>query len=172
MAGPPRAAPPGRIVIVGLGNAARRDDGAGVESARRLARSLRDRAEVLVAPGDPAELVERWDGAGLAIAVDAVRSGQPPGSIVRWDPLADRRAVPSGTHSTHGLSLGAAVGLGRALGRLPGSLRAYGIEAGDVGPGWGLSPPVDRAVAIVVAAIERTVAAGGRAPDGAGIADA
>lgn len=87
------------------------------------------------------DLLELWSGEREVIVVDAVRSGHPPGSILRLDDaLMD--LPPLGATSTHGLSLSDAVGLGHALGKFPAHLVVYGIEAEDVGMGDGLSARV------------------------------
>jgi len=88
--------------------------------------------------------MELWDGADLAILVDAilvdaVRTGPArPGRI-------HRLSVPAagcGAASTHGPGLGEAVELARVLDRLPARLVLYAVEVTDVGHGRGLSLPV------------------------------
>jgi hypothetical protein len=60
------------IVVAGLGNEYRRDDGAGPVTAARIVAQLP--AEDIGPVVDPLELLGRWDDADLAIVIDAVRS--------------------------------------------------------------------------------------------------
>jgi hydrogenase maturation protease len=133
---------PERLVI-GLGNASRGDDAAGLVAARRLGG--------LEHEGDPLALLDLWEGAELALVIDAVSSGSEPGTIHRFDvgagPLPVR--MRSST-STHAVGLAEAIELARALGRLPARLTVYGIEGERFGVGTALTPAVEAAVNAVV----------------------
>ncbi|TQS25068.1 hydrogenase maturation protease [Microbispora sp. KK1-11] len=139
----------GESVVIGLGSDLRGDDAAGLEVARLLRGTLPPSVAVVENAGDPAALVEAWSGAALAIVVDAVSSGAPPGTVhlpvhrpVHL-PLPVHPSVRAGSHS---LGLADAVELGRALGRLPDELVVAGIEGGDFTPGAPMTPPVLAAV--------------------------
>jgi hydrogenase maturation protease len=119
--------------VIGVGNPWRRDDGAGPAVAR---------AAGGVSTGDPARLLELWEGARHAVIVDACASGAAPGTIHHGD--AGRPARPA---STHGFGVADAIALGRSLGRLPPRLDIYAIEGADFGHGDGLTPAVSAAVA-------------------------
>jgi len=156
---------PGRVVVIGVGNEFRRDDGIGPAVVARL----RDRApatvELLVSDGEPARLIEAWSGADLAVVVDAVRSEPAvPGRLHR---LVLDEADPAAPYpvSSHGLGLGEAVGLAQALGRMPGRLIVHAVEAADLGTGPGLSEPVAATAGALAAAVLRDLT-GGRPADG------
>jgi len=140
----PRGRAPLRVVVIGVGNAYRRDDGAGLALAGRLVRS--PGVEVVRCEDEPTRLLEAWAGADLALVVDAVSSGAEPGTVHRLD--ASCRPLPAAVFrgSTHALGLGEAIELARALGRLPGRLLVYGVEGADFGTGEGLSPAVTAAL--------------------------
>jgi hydrogenase maturation protease len=141
---------PPSVVVVGVGNPYRHDDGAGPEVARRLLASMPVWVEVVEHDGEPTGLIDAWDDADLAIVVDAVRSHQAsPGAIhrVEVDARIDLHGVPG--VSSHGASPGEAVELARALGRLPRRLVLYGIEARTFSPGLGLTPEVEASVAVL-----------------------
>jgi hydrogenase maturation protease len=115
-------------IVIGVGNAWAGDDAAGL----LVARMVRQRAPVGIAviehEGEPIGLLEAWDGARLAIVVDATSSGSPPGTVRVID--ATREPMPArfaGT-STHAFGLPQTIELGRTLGRLPGRLLIVGIE--------------------------------------------
>ena len=147
-------------VVIGIGNPYRRDDGVGPEVAVRVAAALgpvdRRGVRVYEHDGEPAGLLQRWEGAAMAILVDSVRTGAPAGTVHRIT-LGDATHTAATAGSTHGLGLGDAIELARAVGRLPPTLLVYGIEAGDTGDGVGLDDPVAAAAARVAAEIVRAL---------------
>ncbi|WP_349307520.1 hydrogenase maturation protease [Rhodococcus sp. IEGM 1305] len=60
------------VVVIGLGNDLRRDDGIGPIVARQVADHVAPDVCVSVSDGDPGTLLEAWTGAQLAVIVDAV----------------------------------------------------------------------------------------------------
>lgn len=146
-------------VLIGLGNEWRRDDGVGPALTALLASRVEPEVRVVDLDGDPARVIEVWDGAELAVLVDAVRSGAAPGTLFRTEVGSTSSAVslPAGTTdpSSHGLGVGEAVDLGRVLGRLPDRLVVHGVEAADLGDGPGLSPAV---AAVLPALADRVLA--------------
>jgi hydrogenase maturation protease len=136
-------------VVIGVGNAYRRDDGVGPAVAARL-RGRHD-VEVVTCEQEPSRLLDAWAGAGLALVVDAVASGAEPGTIHRFD--ASERALPTSVFrgSTHALGVGEAIELARTLGRLPGRVLVYGVEGDEFAAGDRLSPAVAAAVGPLVA---------------------
>jgi hydrogenase maturation protease len=146
-------------LVLCVGNTFRHDDGAGPTVALHL-RALAPEVDVVELDGEPARLVEAWDGAGLAVLVDASSSGAPPGTVHRreLDPAVDDLVADTRTASTHAYSLGDALGLGRALGRLPARLVVYAIEGGDFSEGIGVSDAVARASLEVARTLARELA--------------
>jgi hydrogenase maturation protease len=147
------AQPPGLQVVIGVGNEFRRDDGAGLAVVARLRGRVPDTVLLLASDGEPAGLVEAWTGAALAVVVDAVRAEPAvPGRLHRL--VLDPAAVPdAGNVSSHGLGLADAVGLGRALGRMPGRLILHAVEAADTSQGTGMTAAVAAAVAELARAV-------------------
>jgi hydrogenase maturation protease len=131
------------VIVIGVGNRLRRDDGAGPAVIGELEnRSLKE-VTLAVSDGEPTRLIELWTGADLAIVVDGVLtpSGEP-GRIHESDSVT---AGGSGT-SSHALGPEVAVRLGEVIGRMPARLRIYAIEGADFGFGLGLCPAVAQAV--------------------------
>lgn len=147
-------APP-RVVVIGVGNAFRRDDGAGLAVVGAARPLLPPGVEVVELDGEPARLVEAWGGATAAFVVDAVRDDAPAGTLHHVD--ASRATLPrwAAGGGTHSLGVAAAVDLARALDRLPGRLVVLGIEGADFREGTGFSPAVS---AVITAAAERLAA--------------
>jgi len=128
-------------VVIGVGHPYRRDDGLGPYVVERLReRGGLPGVRLVTSQGETSELLDLWDGADLAVVVDAIRAAPGhPGRVHRLtvlDPPAER------SRAAHGLDLGEAVELARVLGRLPARLVLYAVEAADVGYGIGLSPEV------------------------------
>jgi hydrogenase maturation protease len=119
----------GRSLFVGVGNQLRGDDAAGLLAARSLRAIGPQGVEVRELEGEPAALIEVWEGAGLVLVADAVSSGGEPGEVHRIDAGAGPLPAAFAGASTHSLGLAEAVELARALERLPPRLVVYGIEA-------------------------------------------
>jgi hydrogenase maturation protease len=126
------------VLVIGLGNELRRDDGAGLEIVRRM-QAQRAGIDVYEHQGEPTGLLDAWDGRCAAIIVDSMRSGAEPGTIRRLD--ARREDIPArlGASSTHAIGVGEAIGLGRALDRLPARVIVYAVEGRRFDAGTGLS---------------------------------
>jgi hydrogenase maturation protease len=142
-----------RAVVIGVGNEFRRDDGAGP----RVLALLRERAghgiALVPSDGEPVRLIEAWAGASLAIVVDAVRADNArPGRTHRIE-VGHADAGPGLAVSSHGLGLGEAVGLARALDLMPGRLIVHAVEATEFGFGVGLTPAVDAATETLARAV-------------------
>ncbi len=143
----------GPVVVIGVGNDFRRDDGAGPAVVARLRDLVPPGVRLVITDGEPVRLMEAWTGAALAIVVNAVRAWPPqPGQTHRFEAgrpgTAGQRAA-----SSHGIGLDDAIGLALALDRMPGRLIVHAIEAADLGQGPGLSPSVAAAVDTVVSAV-------------------
>jgi hydrogenase maturation protease len=140
-----------RVTLIGLGNRLRHDDAAGPEVAHRVRAAAPAGIDVLELRDDPIALLDAWNGADLAVVVDTVRTGAPPGTVHRLD-LHGRMAVPDrrDRHSSHTLALGDLIELAGALERLPRRMVIIAIEGGELGHGIGLSVPVRAAVEVVV----------------------
>ena len=123
-----------RIVVIGVGNPWRQDDGAGWAAVDAASARLDGDVELVRTDGEPARLIEVWTGADLAVLVDAVRTGSPAGTVHRLD-LGEDTLGPTRATSSHGLGINEAVQLGRALGRMPRRLILFGIEGNDFSHG-------------------------------------
>jgi hydrogenase maturation protease len=140
-------------MVIGVGNAWRGDDGAGLAVARRLRELSPAGVEVHELEGDATALVDTWSGADRVVVVDAAESGAPPGTVRRFDAHSGPLPVRSLRSSTHAFGVSDAVELARALGRLPGRLDVYAIEGATFTADDHLSPAVERAVAELATAL-------------------
>lgn len=145
------------VLVLGIGNEFRRDDAVGLAVAKLLEAQHDPNIAVAEARGDAATIMDAWHGAESVIAVDAVLTGNVPGTVHRFDSSNGRLGDSLGTASTHGLGLREAIGLARALGSLPKSLIVYGIEALHVDMGVGLSAEVNEAASRAAEAIAKEI---------------
>jgi len=124
-------------VLIGIGNAHRRDDGVGPALVERVSKLLPPNVRASALDGEPAGLLDVWAGARLAIVVNAVlHRPARPGQIHRTTTMTG----PTSPFVTE------AVKLGQAKDRLPDRLIAYAVEAADLGDGTELSPAVAAAL--------------------------
>lgn len=142
----PPAGRSGATVVIGVGNPYRRDDGIGPAVVEKLRRRHLPGVTLAECDGEPTLLLDLWEGADLAIVVDAVRTTAPcPGTI-------HRRSLrhPSGSRmrsaGSHSVDLGDAVALAAALDRLPHTLVLYAVEVDDTSVGVGFTPAVQEAL--------------------------
>ena len=135
-----------KTVVIGIGNALRGDDAAGVVVAERLGGMACDE--------EPSRLIEAWEGADSVVLIDTVVSGGQPGTLHRFD--ASEAPIPARAlrSSTHAIGLAETIELARALGRLPARIVVYGIEGASFEAGAPLSPEVEEAVTRLVTTIE------------------
>ncbi len=136
-----------RLLVIGVGNRFRCDDGVGPVVAVALRRHGLDATELA---GEGAELMEVWSGRERVIVVDAACSGAAPGTVRRFDAAAEEPPAGYFHYSTHQFSVAEAVETSRALNRLPQSLVLYGIEGAEFSFGQGLTPEVAAAGEAVV----------------------
>ena len=145
--------------VVGVGNPWRCDDGAGLAVARLLAGTLPGDVELLEREGEPASLIDAWEGAETVWLADAISSGAAAGTVRRLDASAEELPAELFRTSTHHLGLADAVELARAIGKLPQHLIVYGIEGARFEIGDELSAEVRSGSEQAAAAIREEVLA-------------
>ncbi len=146
--------------IIGVGNATRGDDGAGIEAVGRLhERAQRAGIATHAHEGEALALIELWRDATAVVLLDALRGGGPPGRIVRAEASsAPLPALMHGSSSTHAVCVSEAIELSRALERLPASVVVLGVVGRSFELGEGLSQPVRDALGnLAEAALEEAM---------------
>lgn len=141
------------VLVIGVGNRMRRDDGAGPAVLDRLAARAPANLETEELAGDCARLIELWDGRAHVIVVDATQSGAEAGTVIQFDALAAEIPRELFIHTSHAFGMAEAVATAGALGRLPGSLRVFGIEGAAFGFGEGLTAAVEASAEAVAGRI-------------------
>jgi hydrogenase maturation protease len=135
-----------RVVVIGVGNAVRGDDAVGLAVAARVRDRAPEGVSVVECEQEPTRLLDAWEGADVAVVVDAAASGTPPGTIHRFDASGAPLPARIFRSSTHAFGVGDAVELGRALERLPAKVLVYGVEGAGFDAGAALSEPARGAV--------------------------
>lgn len=149
------------LAIIGCGNLARSDDGAGVEVVHRLMKRTPKRPDDLrfVDAGTAGmEVMYQIRGADRVVIVDACRSGSEPGAVFRLPGSeAQTRGEPGFT--LHGVRWDHALYAGsRMFGEnFASGTEVFLIEAQSLDFGIGLSDPVIGAVERVVCEIEKLI---------------
>ena len=84
------------MIVIGVGNELRHDDGAGPAVISELrSRSVKD-VTLVATDGEPARLIDLWDGADLTVVIDAVPSeSTEPGRVRELESIAARQEVSS-----------------------------------------------------------------------------
>jgi hydrogenase maturation protease len=134
------------VVVIGVGNPYRRDDGIGPAVVAMLRRRHLPGVTLAECDGEPTRLLDLWHGANLAVVIDAVHTRDPRPGVIHRRSLHHPSVRGLGSASSHGVDLGDAVALAAALDRLPRSLLLYAVEAADTNHGYGLTPVVEAAL--------------------------
>jgi hydrogenase maturation protease len=147
-----------RIKVIGVGNAWRGDDAAGLLVARRLKADHLPQVEISECLGTVSAVQAAWQDAAGVIVVDAVVSGDLPGTIHRFNGHGDGMPVQlSRSPSSHGWGVAEALALGRLFRELPPLLIIYGIEGKTFDHGTNLSPEVAAAIPEAADRIRREI---------------
>ena len=145
------------ILIIGVGNAYRGDDGVGLRIAQDIKKKSPDYVNVIEQSGEGISLMDSWKDADTVILIDAVHSGAQPGTIHRFDVHTQTIPAKFFHYSTHAFGVAEAIELARALKQLPQNFIVYGIEGKCFEAGIGLSLEVEKAVEEVMIRVKKDI---------------
>jgi hydrogenase maturation protease len=140
------------VLVAGIGNIFLGDDGWGVEVVGRLGEHpLPDRVRVADFGIRGLHLAyELLDGYDVAVLVDAVPMGEPPGTVALLEsdapPLSAPEDEPTDLVDPHGMSPDVVLRMVAGLGGCVSRLYVVGCEPANLNEGIGLSPSVTEAV--------------------------
>jgi hydrogenase maturation protease len=147
-----------RVLVVGLGNPDRGDDGIGAIVARRLKGRLPTDVAIVVRSGDMLSLIEDWANFDALVCVDAAAPMGAPGRIHRIDLATGELPQDISTTSSHGLGIADAVRLARALHLAPRDIIVYAVEGRCFNGGAPVTPQVTAAAGDVADRVVSEVA--------------
>ena len=162
---------PTGIVVIGLGNVVRSDDGVGVHAAARLRERLGSQPDVTLVEGGTAGLLllPHLADARRAIIIDAIDVGAEPGTLVRL--AGDKFASAFCADATvHDVGLRDLLGAARLSGAWPEQLVLHGVQPGSTTLGTELTSTVAAALDGLVDSIADELAGWGAARPQAGAA--
>lgn len=146
-----------RVLVLGLGNILLSDEGAGIKAIAELGRryDVPDSVEIIDGGTMGLELLPYFEGRSHVLIVDAIKTGKPPGTIVRID---DPPAYFSAKASPHQIGLSDVMGTAAIMGHLPEHIVLFGIEPKRLSTNLNLSRDVGknihRLVEMVVAELK------------------
>jgi hydrogenase maturation protease len=153
-----------RVLVAGVGNIFFSDDGFGPEVARRMASDpMPDGVKVVDFGIRGVHLAyELLDGYDVAILVDAMPSGEPPGTISVLQPEIGDGGPPDvprvASVDAHSMEPESVLALVAEMGGQVGKVLIVGCEPADASEGMGLTPPVDAAVDTAVGVVRDLIA--------------
>lgn len=133
------------VLLVGIGNEFRTDDGVGCYVAGKIMSRGNGRLAVKILEREGTDLIECWRGYETVYVVDAAMSGSEPGTVHRFE--IPGQEIPKSVFcaSTHAFGLADVIPLAQTLDALPPKVIVYGIEAGSFEHGRGLTGKVKAA---------------------------
>jgi hydrogenase maturation protease len=146
-----------RILVAGVGNVLRADDGFGPAVAARLTDLPAGVEVVETGIGGIALLQEILDGCDGLIVIDAVDRGAEPGTVFVLEPEVEEPAHVPDVHLANPRRV---LMMAKAMGALPGRVVIVGCQPAEVDElGEQLSERVERAVALAAAKVRETALA-------------
>lgn len=142
------------ILVLGIGNLVMSDDGVGVRVVHELQRSYRFPENVRVVDGGTLglDLLPMLEEATHLILVDAVETGEKPGSLVRLTgrelPIAMQTKL-----SPHQMGLKDLLAVSELMGHSPGEMVLIGVQPGSVEMGAELTAEVEAMLEEVTAKV-------------------
>ena len=134
----------GPIVVIGIGNPLRGDDGVGPAVVEALRGRVPAGTTLATADCDPGRLMDLWAGADTVVVVEALRTRPSrPGTLHVLTPaqvVGDAREPTS----THGFRLGTSLALAGTLGRLPPTWWSTPWRSPTRSPGTGSASRCER----------------------------
>jgi hydrogenase maturation protease len=142
------------VLILGLGNPLRGDDGVGLRVVEALnQRELPEGVTALDGGTGGFDLLHVLEGWERAVIVDAADVGREPGQFVRFTPDEARLVESADGFSLHNAGLAEALALVKAVGQPLPQMVIFGVQPETIGWGEGLSGTIEAALPDIVNAV-------------------
>jgi hydrogenase maturation protease len=133
-----------KVVVLGVGNSLLQDEGVGVHFVQALKKKELDYVNLEVIDGGTSpEITFLVEGADKLIIVDAVKGGEEPGTIYRFD-IGEIAMDSPMRLSLHQMSILDNLRMLDLIGKRPKSTVIIGIEPKNLDLGLGLSPEIEK----------------------------
>ena len=157
----------GKILVIGVGNSWRHDDGIGPHVIKilnqqfaavipRLDRGIQQSIDLLDGGIDGLALLDKISPYDYAIMIDAVNMGEVPGTIKAFT-TKDAKLIVHDALSTHGFGVAELVILMKELG-IETKIKIIGVQPVNIEFGEGLSPEVVAKTDQIITIIKEEVA--------------
>jgi hydrogenase maturation protease len=131
------------VLVLGIGNLLLSDEGAGVKAVEELQNryDCSDAVEIVDGGTSGSELLPYFEDRSHILIIDAVKTGNQPGAIVRIEnpPAFFQKKI-----SPHQIGLADVLGLAAITDNLPQNITLFGIEPKQLSTGLDLSTEVAR----------------------------
>ncbi|MGO9674337.1 MAG: hydrogenase maturation protease [Methylocella sp.] len=144
-----RGVSPRKVLVAGLGNPDRCDDGVGAMVAQNLVGRLPPDVALLTRRGDMISLIDDCAGFDALVCVDAAGPMTAPGRISRIDLATSELPQDSLFMSSHAFGLAEAIALARTLQIAPKHIIVYAVEGCCFEGGAPMTPEVAAAAFVV-----------------------
>jgi hydrogenase maturation protease len=140
-----------KVLVLGIGNLVMSDDGVGVKVVQQLQREycFGENVEVMDGGTLGLDLLPKLEGVDHLIVVDAVETGEKPGTCVRLTgeelPIALETKV-----SPHQMGLKDLLSVAQLLGHSPGEMVLIGVQPGSIEMDTELTPEVEAVLQLLV----------------------
>ena len=137
------------ILILGIGNILLSDEGAGVKAVEELQNryDCSDVVEIVAGGTTGIELLSYFEDRSHILIIDAVKTGNKPGAIVR---IEDPPAFLQKKISPHQIGLADVLGIAVITDSMPKNVTLFGIEPKQLSTGLELSTEVARSLSQLV----------------------
>ena len=143
-----------RVLVLGIGNLVMSDDGVGVKVVQRLQReySFPDWVEIMDGGTLGLDLLPKLEGIERLIIVDAVETGEKPGTCVRLTgeelPIALETKL-----SPHQMGLKDLLAVAQLMGHAPREMVLIGVQPGSIEMDTELTEDVEATVEVLISNI-------------------
>jgi len=146
------------ILVIGLGNPLRGDDGIGPRVVAELhRRGLPEGIEAMDGGTGGLDLLRVMEGWDRVVVVDAADMGETPGRFVRFTPDEARLVETPDRLSLHHAGLAEVIRLAQALDHPLPPIVVFGVQPERIDWQEGLSPAVEATLPVLVEAILKEI---------------
>jgi hydrogenase maturation protease len=137
---------PQSIVIIGIGNLLKQDDGIGLHAVRYLQGKVPEGVELVEGSTYAADLLPALESRSTAIFIDGLEAGEEPGAVFRFTPQELLRPRSKRSISVHDFGVLELLDAALLLDQSPDEIVIIGVQVKELGTGIELSEELERAL--------------------------